>query len=115
MNAGRSALYSWAGSIAGPAAWALSTQASYSWATLSCDAGARSSTFLTIALALLSLAGAFFSWRALRAIDISPAQPPRTPRTKRFVAGMGIGMGILFSIGILFQFLATVVFTGCES
>jgi len=114
MSASRSSLVAWSGFAMGPFAWGASTQANYTWVTLSCDAGVSSTTLLTLVFALISLTGACLSWRALRSLQSAPAEAPYKPRTERFVAGLGIGMGFLFALAILFQFAATLIFTGFE-
>jgi len=109
----RSSLTAWSGFALGPLAWAVSTQANYSWATLRCNEGIRFTSLIALVLALCAVGGAALSWRALRQVDASPAEAPRKPRTERFVASLGIGFGLLFALGILFQLAATFIFSGC--
>lgn len=57
------------------------------------------------ACALLALAGGGISWRAHQSAGSND---------RRFVAGMGMWMALLFLLAIIGQTLAAFIFTGCE-
>ena len=95
-----------AGLFAGPAAWFLSTQANYALTPWVCAHQVRIIPLVALALAVLSLAGGFLSWRAYRSAGASPAS--------RFLAAIGIMMALLFAAAILVQGAAGLVFHGCE-
>ena len=59
------------------------------------------------------LAGAFLSWWALSDPDHG-VTPPETMHTRRFLAGMSLGIGLLFALVILMQLAAGLIFGGCE-
>jgi hypothetical protein len=107
-------LAAWSGLAAGPFGWALSTQANYAWVTLRCQSGGVAAVWVALASALLAVLGALVSWRSLRHVETAPALLPRKPRTERFIAMLGVGLGALFTLVILFQLAAALVFGGCE-
>jgi hypothetical protein len=95
-----------AGLFAGPAAWFLSTQVNYALTPWVCAHQVRIVPAVALALAAVSLAGGFLSWRAHRSAGASPAN--------RFLAAIGIMMALLFAAVILVQGAAGLVFHGCE-
>jgi len=110
---GRSGI-SWAGLVAGPGAWALSTQANYALAAPQCLLGVFPVPWLALLLALVALAGTWLSLQAYRRVETAPASTLRKPRTEVFLALVSIGAGLLFATVILLQAYAGMVFTGCE-
>lgn len=105
---------SWAGLVAGPSAWAASTQINYALALPQCLSGLSPTTWIALLLALVALAGAGLSVLAYRHTGIVPEDGVRKPRTEVFYALVSIGTGVLFAMVILMQALAGVIFTGCE-
>lgn len=104
---------SWAGIVAGPAAWAVSFQLNYTLVPWQCANGVRPIPWLLAVGILASLAGGFLSWRAWRS-EGHGSEPPVTDHTRRFLAGVGVAAGLLFALVILLQLLAALVFAGCE-
>jgi hypothetical protein len=104
--------YPAAGLIAGPAAWAVSTQAGYAATASICASRASLLMFLTAALlAALSFGGACISYAAAPQL-LDHGRPDGHPRT--FLAAISVGAGILFSMVIMLQGVAALAFTGCE-
>ena len=104
-----------AGIFAGPVAWALSTQVSYSLVPWTCAHQIRVIPVISLVLALVSLAGGFLSWQAFRTSSITPAvDSTGGGRPHRFVALMGIGIAILFTLAIVMHGSAALVLHGCE-
>jgi hypothetical protein len=104
---------SWAGLAAGPTAWAVSTQLNYSIAHWQCTAKTYPSPWFSALAILIALAGAALSWRAVSDPGHG-VSPPETMRTRRFVAGASVGIGVLFALVMLMQMAAGLVFGGCE-
>jgi hypothetical protein len=103
----------WAGLVSGPLAWALGFQANYALADWQCVYSVYPAPYgLAIAL-IVSLLGGWLSVRAMQSADGGIA-PPETMRTRRFVAGVSIGVAAIFSAVLTMQFVAALVFTGCE-
>lgn len=105
---------SWAGLVAGPGAWAISTQLNYAIAAPQCLWGAYPVPWMAIALALLALAGAGLSFQSYRQVEARPAKGHRKPRTEVFLSLLSIGLAVLFGVIIFLQAYAGFVFTGCE-
>ncbi len=105
---------SWAGLALGPTAWALSTQANYSWAAWACRLQLNIVPLVALALALISFAGAFLSWFAWarpRGADGTIAEQDRHPRN--FLSGLGVGSGVLFGLVVLLQGAAALIIDPC--
>lgn len=105
---------SWAGLVAGPGAWAASTQANYALATPQCMSGVSPTTWIAVLLALIALGAAGLSLLAYRHIEAQPEDGVRKPRTEVFLSLVSVGMAVLFAAVILLQAFAGLVFTGCE-
>jgi hypothetical protein len=106
--------FPWAGLMAGPAAWAISTEANYALANWTCVARLNVIIVLSILLVLIALFGAFVSWKAWKtfprdvSLDESTSYQPR-----RFVAASGIFLGVLFALVTATQGSASLVLSGC--
>jgi hypothetical protein len=104
-----------AGLYAGPAAWFISTQASYALVPWVCASKVPAIPLVAAALVILSLFGGFLSWRAFASASPLPhADATGAGRPHRFVAAVGIMMAVLFALVIAVQGVAGVVFNGCE-
>jgi hypothetical protein len=101
----------WAGLVSGPLAWALSFQGNYLLVEYQCGRHIPPVPFVAVVLAALALAGGAISWRALPAKTNDPTQDLRI---KTFLSALGILAAIIFTLGILLQGAAGVVFNGCE-
>lgn len=103
----RSAWTPWLGWLSGPGAWAVHHQGGADSLYFDCRLGPG-----TVALGglciLLSVAGGLLSWAG----RTGPEDEPK-PRNRRFIAAMGLGMGLLFAVALAFQTLAGVLIPSC--
>lgn len=107
--------FPWAGLLAGPGAWAVNTQAAYALVNWSCVTRLSPVPFLSAALLLVALTGAFLSWQAWRRLPHrTPVGEPTSHQPRRLVAGIGVLLGILFALVIAVQGAAGLMFDGCE-
>lgn len=98
-------LTAWSGLITGPAAWATSTQLNYALVPWQCGNHAYPIPWVALVLAIISLAGAFLSWREWRNAANGGIA---------LAAGTAALAAILFAAVILLQTMASLIFTGCE-
>jgi hypothetical protein len=103
---------SWSGLWLGPAAWAINQQTNYSLVPAACDHRIIF-TLISAALCSTALIGGLMSLRVAR----MPIQSEWLQRSgglpRRFVAWVGGGMGILFSLVIANQLAASLIVNGC--
>lgn len=104
---------SWAGLVSGPAAWAVTLQVDYSTAFWQCHAGFRPTALFSLIGAAAALSGALLSWRAVRDRKHGTI-PPEAARTRAFLASTSTGIGALFTLILLAQAVAGLIFSGCE-
>lgn len=103
---------SWAGLLAGPLAWAASTQLNYALVEWQCQHKLHVIPFAALALAILALSGGALSWRAWRRGGAS-FKPEREAGTERFVATIGMLIAALFALVIAMQGSASLVLDEC--
>ena len=104
-----------AGLYAGPLAWMVNTQANYSLVPWVCASKVQLVPVVALVLFLVSLAGAYLSWRAWRTTPSMPEMDNAgTGRPHRLLAGVGTLMSGLFCLVILLQGAAGFVLQGCE-
>jgi hypothetical protein len=104
-----------AGLYAGPFAWFISTQGNYALVPWVCAHKLPVIPILAAVLMVVSLFGAFLSWRAFaRSRPVPHEDPTGAGRPHRFLAAVSIMMALLFALVILVQGAAGVVFNGCE-
>jgi hypothetical protein len=103
---------SWGGLLAGPLAWAISTQLNYSLVEWQCQHQVPVIPLATLALALLAIAGGVLSWRAWQQGVASP-KPERNADTERFVAQLGMLTAALFALVTLLQGAASLILDEC--
>jgi hypothetical protein len=103
---------SWSGLLAGPAAWAISTQLNYAIVPWQCAHGVAIIPYISLALALLALLGGVLSWRA-RKKGGAPLKPERATGTENFVASLGLLAAALFALVIVMQGAASLILDGC--
>ncbi|MBP2312154.1 hypothetical protein [Azospirillum soli] len=103
----------WAGLAIGPAAAFLQQQVGGALVPWTCAQGnGWPVVALGIALAVVTAAAGFTSWRARRSESGHELAPG--PGNRRFVAGLSLGLAAFFVLVILAQALAGVFLTGCE-
>jgi hypothetical protein len=104
-----------AGLFAGPAAWLVNTELNYALVPWICAHKVQFVPAVALGAALISLLGAFLSWRAWATASPQPA-PDRSGagRPHRFLAAMGISIALLFTLVILVQGSAGLLLHGCE-
>jgi hypothetical protein len=101
--------------FAGPLAWIASTNLGYTFAAMSCGWSTMATALpVALGLAAISFAGAALGWRAwsMRPHDV-PVDAPRSYLPRKFLAGTGIVIGLLFGAVILLQAGATLMIPGC--
>ncbi|ESZ29299.1 hypothetical protein [Mesorhizobium sp. L2C084A000] len=104
---------SWAGLVSGPVAWAIALQFDYSIASWQCHAGFRPTALFSLIGAAVALAGTLLSWHAVHDRGHGTI-PPRRARTRAFLARTSVGIGALFTLILLAQVVAGLIFSGCE-
>ena len=105
----------WAGLVTGPGAWAISTQANYSLADVTCGSKFNIVPVLALAMVLTALAGAALSWRAwwvANAREELVGEEDGRPRA--FLAFTGTAVALLFAVVIGAQGAAGFILSGCE-
>ncbi|OPY98825.1 hypothetical protein A5906_30090 [Bradyrhizobium sacchari] len=103
----------WAGVALGPLAWGINLQGVYALAHFSCETTKLTGTIMSVALAIVALAGTAISARAVRrgvGAEWADAQGGG-PRT--FMAWLGVGSGVLFALVIANQLAASLVISPC--
>lgn len=103
---------SWAGMLAGPSAWAVSTQLNYALVEWQCENQFPVIPFAALCLILLALGGGALSWRAWKHGGASFKQE-RELDTERFISMIGMLMAALFAAVILMQGMASLILDGC--
>jgi hypothetical protein len=103
-----------AGLYAGPIAWLVSLQIKYALVPWICANHVQLVHPVTLASALVSIAGGFLSWRAWRSAGPEPLDASGGGHPHRFIAMMGIMSAALFTLVILLQGAAALVLQGCE-
>jgi len=98
-------LSAWSGLVAGPAAWAISTQLNYALVPWECGNHAYPIPWVGIVLALVSFGGGFLSWREWRRAENGGIA---------LAAGTATLAAVLFAAVILLHTMASLIFTGCE-
>ncbi|PRH89066.1 hypothetical protein C5L14_00255 [Labrys okinawensis] len=103
---------SWSGLLAGPLAWATSTQLNYALVPWQCDHRVAVVLPVALLLALISLLGGASSWWAKRRSGAG-LQSGRKRSTENFIADLGILAALLFALVIVMQGSASLVLDGC--
>jgi hypothetical protein len=103
-----------AGLIAGPGAWAVSTQLNYALAPLTCGRTTLIVGLPALALAVLAIIGGVISWAAWQPTWLRGEMFIEDDgRAHKFVAGLGVLSATLFAAVILMQGAAALVLNGC--
>jgi hypothetical protein len=102
----------YAGLTIGPLAWAINTQLGQILPYLECSTRLPLLAGTSTALALLSIAAGYLSWRC--ALEDSNTLPAHAANTASFIATLSALAGALFAFPLLLQAMSSVVLTGCE-
>lgn len=102
---------SWAGLLAGPLAWGISTQLNYALADWQCRYQWSVVPLAAALLVLIAVAGAMLSWRAWRHGGAS--FKPLRRDTERFVAMLGVLTAALFALVVAVQGAASLILDTC--
>jgi hypothetical protein len=106
---------SWAGLVAGPLAWFLDQQLSYSLTPWSCRTGHSSLTYAVSAVALLlALAGAVLSRQAWQRQASAGDTGKNSPARARFFGLCGLLLCLLFGLTVLLDLAAKLAFDACQ-
>jgi len=103
---------SWAGLLAGPLAWGISTQLNYALVEWQCQHQVPVIPVAALGLVLFALAGGALSWRAWQRGGAS-FKPEREMDTERFVAMLGMLTAALFALVTLMQGAASLILDEC--
>lgn len=104
-----SPLAPWLGWLAAPTAWVVHHQGIADAVYFDCHVGERGvDVWVGVLCILLALAGGVLSWAG----QDGPEEGAKL-RNRKFVAAMGLGMGLLFSVALAFQTLASAIIPGC--
>jgi hypothetical protein len=104
----------WAGLAAGAAAWAISTQAGYPLASMSCGGSRAPALAIVIASLMLAGAGGVLSWNAWRGRGRPTANNARGAHPRGLMAGLGVLAAALFALGIVLQAMGVLIISGCD-
>jgi uncharacterized membrane protein YbjE (DUF340 family) len=100
--------------FAGPVAWLISTQLNYSLAATVCGHEAVVIAVVAMALISISLLGTAVSWWQWRAQSrVLRLEDTETQIPNKFLAGLGILLGLLFGAVIALQASALFFLDGC--
>ena len=105
---------SWAGLAAGPACWAIDTQLNYALVHWVCARGLNILPIIAAALALISLAGALWSWLAWDRHHGPGLQiPEQDGHPHHLLCGIGVASGVLFAMVVAMQGIAGLIIDPC--
>ncbi len=101
------------GLLAGPVAWLVQLQVSYMLVPWACARGGQVVLHL-VALAMLAVAaaGLGLAWRAARRVVGGGGAPGSEVR--RFVAGCGVGLSLLFLLVIVASAIPNFILRACD-
>lgn len=103
---------SWAGLLAGPLAWSISTQLNYALVDWQCRHQWPAIPLAAAILALSAAGGGALSWRAWLNGGAS-FKLGREPDTERFVAVLGMLAAGLFALVVVMQGAASLILDEC--
>jgi hypothetical protein len=104
---------SWAGIVAGAAAWAVGTQTAYALVPLACVVRFAVTVPITIFCIVVAVIGACLSYQSTRRRADVEWENASGGRAYGFVAWVGTGVGILFAVTIANQAAASLILDGC--
>jgi hypothetical protein len=107
----------WIGVLAPPVAWALQMGVNYALVPMLCEArhGATAVHLTSLVALLLALVGLWLTWRHWRQSGGGWAAPDDSPAQRtRFIALMGLMLGVLLLATMLMQGLPSLWVPPCE-
>ena len=106
----------WTGLLLAPIAFLINLEVGYAFVTASCDRGDQLLIHLThLACLLLSLGGAWAAWRVWQAEGAEwPGQGGGPLGRTRFMAGLGLLTGAMFTLVILAQWIPGFLLSPCQ-
>lgn len=106
----------WTGVVLPPVAFLLNLSVGYAFVTRSCGRGDQLLIQLThVACLLLALGGTWAAWRVWRAEGAEwPGQGGGTVGRTRFLAGLGLLTGAMFTLVIVAQWLPGFLLSPCQ-
>lgn len=105
----------WGGVLLGPLAWALHLNVSFAIAHWFCDASSLVLHGITAVAALLAATGTALSWQGRRHFSADePEDAPRAFARARFVATLGVLIGVLSLAGIIVEGLPAFFMEPCR-
>lgn len=114
VDKGKQPGFGWAGLAAGPAALAIGVEGNYAIVRWTCTSGVHLVPILASILVLLSLAGAFVSWRAWKRLPHDTSlDDSKSDQPKRLMAAAGVFLGVLFAMVVAVQGAAGLILDGC--
>jgi hypothetical protein len=107
----------WFGLLAGPIAWIIHLQTSYSLVIWVCKSGHEMALhILSLCCLLLAIGGALVAWAQFNACELTPAARSRDEgliARSRFMALMGMMNSVLFALIIIAQGIPSFIISPC--
>jgi nicotinamide riboside transporter PnuC len=115
LRRGRGIAVLWFAVLAGPLAWMLGLNAEYSLVRVACAKDTNLSLHLvSLATLLLALSGGWVAWREWKRTGREgPGEGGGTLPRARMMVVMGLMGSALFSLAIVWQWVATLFFNPC--
>jgi hypothetical protein len=103
------------GLLVGAAAWAISTQLSYSLVSISCDSAAGLVPLIATISLTVAIVGGALSLPASSALEGPTVQVGGgDARPRRFFAVISALAALIFALAILLQGVASLIVSGCQ-
>ena len=103
------------GLLVGAAAWAISTQLSYSLVSISCDSAAALVIVIGTICMTVAIVGGALSLPASSALERPAVQVGGgDARPRRFFALISALAALIFTLAILLQAVASLIISGCQ-
>lgn len=104
----------WTAVLLAPIAWAAHLTVGYALATLNCDASSLPLHAMTAVALTLAAAGGALGWSLTRQLHDGPGIDEARLERRRFMAGGGIILSLLFGFAILVQSMPVFLLRPCE-
>jgi hypothetical protein len=103
------------GLLVGAAAWAISTQLSYSLVSISCDSAVSLTPLIATICLTVAIVGGALSLPSSSALEGPTVKVGGgDPRPRRFFAVISALAALIFSLAILLQGVASLIVSGCQ-